>query len=123
MQKETKFIAIGQHRSEYPDPITFVKGTPLVIGDKYEGSEDWDNWHFCTIASHTGGWVPAQLIEWGDDIHHGISKADYTAKELDVNEGDILIATKALNGWVWCNRVSDNQSGWVPTNILLKLKS
>ncbi|WP_445493490.1 hypothetical protein [Photorhabdus sp. SF281] len=55
----------------------------------------------------TGGWVPGQLIEWDGDIHNGIARENYTARELDVNEGDQVIATKALNGWMWCKRLSD----------------
>ncbi|WP_257013791.1 SH3 domain-containing protein [Serratia fonticola] len=96
-----KFIATGRHRSEYPDPITFTTGTSLTIGDIYEGDEGWDDWYFCTIANHSGGWVPEQLIERSDKPGHGIAKDDYTAKELDVNEGDELLAIKFLNGWVW----------------------
>ena len=119
MKQHMRFVAVGEHRSEYPDPITFAKGARLAVGEKHEGPEGWDNWYFCTLAGHPGGWVPGQLIEWdGDDLHNGIAREDYTARELDVNEGDELIATKALNGWMWCQRLSDDQSGWVPEALL-----
>jgi hypothetical protein len=123
MTEETmRFIAIGQHRSEYPHPITFARGTPLVIGDRYEGAEGWDNWYFCTIPTHSGGWVPEQLIERGMHPGHGVAKDDYTAKELDVDEGDEFQAIKFLNGWLWCQRLSNNDIGWVPMSILQSIK-
>lgn len=122
MRTNMKFIATGQYRSEYPDPITFTSGTPLFIGDMYEGDEGWDNWYFCTVPDHPGGWVPEQLIERSNQPGYGIAKDDYTAKELDVNEGDELLAIKFLNGWVWCQRLSDQDSGWVPKSILKNIK-
>jgi len=122
MQKQKRLVAVGQHRSEYPEPITFTKGAGLIIGDKHEGPEGWDNWYFCTVTGQPGGWVPGQLIEWGDDIRIGTAKEDYTARELEVNEGDELAAGRALNGWIWCKRLSDNQSGWVPAAILQNIE-
>ncbi|HHR3734686.1 TPA: SH3 domain-containing protein [Salmonella enterica] len=118
MEKKKIFIATGPHRSEYPDPIMFTKGTRIIIGEKYEGNEDWNDWYFCTVPNHSGGWVPAQLIEQSDKPGHGVAKDDYTAKELDVNEGDKFQSIKYLNGWLWCRRLSDNEIGWVPTGIL-----
>lgn len=87
MEKKKIFIATDQHRSEYPDPITFKRGTRIVVGEIYEGNEEWENWYFCTITNHSGGWVPAQVI-------------------------------KCVNGWFWCQRLSDNETGWVPVKIL-----
>lgn len=115
-----KFIAIGKHRSEFPEPITFAKGARLVVGEKYEGPEGWDNWHFCSTADRQEGWVPAQIIEW-IDAGNGRAVEDYTARELNINEGDELTVSKAMNGWVWCCRASDNQTGWVPLEILQKV--
>lgn len=112
-----KYIAIKNHRSEFPEPITFAKGDHLQIGEEYKGPEDWDNWHFCTTTNHQEGWVPAQIIKW-TDTGNGIATQDYTARELDVNEGDELSASKSINGWAWCCRLSDQQTGWVPLEIL-----
>lgn len=121
MKNKMLFIAVNQHRSEYPDPITFARGTHLIIGDKYESDEDWDNWYFCTIPNHSGGWVPEQLIERSIKPGYGVAKDDYTAKELDVNEGDTFQAIKCLNGWLWCQRLSDSEIGWVPMKILKRI--
>ena len=118
MIPEQKYIAVEKHRSEYPNPIHFFKGSKLLIGDKYEGDEGWNNWYFCTIPEHSGGWVPEQLIDRSEQSTYGVAKEDYSAKELNVNEGEQFQAITFLNGWVWCQRLSDNEIGWVPQNIL-----
>ncbi|MDR3437856.1 SH3 domain-containing protein [Telmatospirillum sp.] len=113
-----KYIATGQHRTGYPEPISFAKGTLLSVGEKYEGPEGWDNWYFCTTLGQPGGWVPAQIINRTGDAHNGIALEDYTARELEVNEGDLMIGLRSMNGWMWCSRLSDDCSGWVPLELL-----
>lgn len=112
-----RYVAIGAHRSEYPEPITFPQGAPLTVGEQYEGPEGWDNWFFCTTAGHPGGWVPGQIIE-RIDARQGRALRAYTARELDVDEGDALAGAEQLNGWMWCTRHSDGQSGWVPLSVV-----
>jgi hypothetical protein len=108
-----KYLVIQDHTSEYPEPITFAKGTPLVVGEKYTGPEGWDNWLFCDTAGQKGGWVPAQLIEITDG-KIARAREDYTARELNVQKGDLLIGSRAMNGWVWCMNPANSESGWVP---------
>jgi hypothetical protein len=107
------YIVTAPHRSEYPEPITFKQGSTLIIGDKYDGPEAWDNWYFCTVPGHTGGWVPAQVIEWTSKTT-GVALEDYTARELDIDAGAILHGTRQLNGWVWCTCIASAEAGWVP---------
>lgn len=111
--KQTKFVVTEPHRSEYPSPITFEKGAPLRIGEKYSGSENWEDWYFCSTPRQKDGWVPGQVIEWIDD-NSGIAKEAYTAKELNVDAGEVVIGSKELNGWIWCRRISQPEEGWVP---------
>ncbi|EHK67607.1 SH3 domain-containing protein [Achromobacter arsenitoxydans] len=112
-----KFVAVGQHRSEYPEPVAFSQGALLAIGERYEGPEGWDNWFFCSTAGGIGGWVPGQIIERIDE-RHGRALRDYTARELDVDEGDEFSGSEQINGWMWCSRQSDGQSGWAPLSLL-----
>lgn len=35
-------VVTEQHRSEYPEPITFDKGASLSIGEKYSDEEGWE---------------------------------------------------------------------------------
>ncbi|EHI8697893.1 TPA: SH3 domain-containing protein [Salmonella enterica subsp. enterica] len=118
MTAPLRFTARDSHLSEYPDPISFTRGTSLIIHEKYEGVEEWDNWFYCTIPGHTGGWVPGQILTRDEGTYRGLALEDYTARELEVKKGDELVGLKSLNGWMWCERLSDGQSGWVPLSLL-----
>jgi len=61
--KTTRYLVIQDHTSEYPEPITFEKGAPLTVGEKYEGPEGWDNWFFCESPGRKGGWVPLACLQ------------------------------------------------------------
>lgn len=118
MKALLRFTAIGQHISEYPDPVSFSQGAHLIIHERYEGEEGWEGWYYCTIPGHPGGWVPEQLLERFEGTYRGIAKEDYTARELEVKTGDEVIGMKSLNGWIWCERVFDGATGWVPLALL-----
>lgn len=70
-------------------------------------------WLFCETPGQKGGWVPAQVIETTGD---GAARArdDYTARELDVRVDEVVLGTRILNGWIWCERADGSASGWVP---------
>lgn len=116
----TQYLVIQDHNSEYPEPITFLKGAPLAVGEVYEGPEGWDNWLFCETPGQKGGWVPAQIIETVND-KNARALEDYTAKELNVREGSLLLGSRTLNGWVWCRSIDSLESGWVPLANLKQL--
>jgi len=42
-----RYVALGQHRSEFPEPITFAQGAPLTVGEQYKGP----GWMWCTRLS------------------------------------------------------------------------
>lgn len=107
------YLVCLDHTSEYPEPICLAKGTLVAVGETYAGPEGWDNWLFCEAKGQAGGWVPAQILEFVD-AQTARSREDYTARELNVRTGDVLTATKALNGWLWCQHSESAASGWVP---------
>lgn len=113
LEARRRYLVIRDHTSEYPEPISVEKGSLLVPGEKYSGPEGWDDWIFCDSPGRPGGWVPAQIIERGED---GTARAreDYTARELNVRKGDTVLGSRTLNGWVWCERIGAPESGWVP---------
>jgi hypothetical protein len=115
-----KYLVVSPHESEFPTPITFKKGAPLDVGEEYEGSEGWDNWFLCSTPGQEPGWVPGQIIERLDGTA-GRALDDYTARELDVQEGEVLIGARALNGWLWCEKTSGSASGWVPLENLKEI--
>ncbi|MCP8466130.1 SH3 domain-containing protein [Pseudomonas sp. ZM23] len=111
------YRVIHSHRSEFPQPITFARGAPLAVGERYTGAEAWDDWYFCTTPGQAGGWVPSQVFRLtGDGV--GEALEDYTARELDVDIGERLLGTRQFGGWVWCSRVEGEESGWVPLECL-----
>lgn len=112
-----KYLVISPHESEFPHPISFKKGDALFIGEKHDGSEGWDDWYLCSTPGQEPGWVPGQVIEHTGDAE-GRALDDYTARELDVQEGEIVIGVRTLNGWLWCEHSSGQASGWVPLNNL-----
>lgn len=112
-----KYLVVSAHESEFPNPITFKKGDPLVVGEEYTGPEGWDNWFLCRTPGQEPGWVPGQIIEHLGDSS-GRALDDYTARELNVLEGELLIGTRTLNGWVWCRKSAGSESGWVPLENL-----
>lgn len=120
--KQIKLVVTKPHRSEYPDPISFDKGAPLCIGEKYSGSENWEDWYLCSTLGQKEGWVPRQVIERINDVS-GIAKEAYTAKELDVDPGEVLLGSKELNGWIWCMRLSRSEEGWVPLKNIRKMEN
>ena len=117
-----QYLVIQDHTSEFPEPITFKKGAPLTVGEKYEGPEGWENWIFCESPGQKGGWVPAQIIEIITD-KTARAREDYTARELDVQKGELVIGTRVLNGWVWCEKSDRSESGWVPLENLQEAPS
>lgn len=116
------YVVIKDHTSEFPEPITFEKGTPLTLGEKYAGPEGWENWIFCESPGRKGGWVPAQIIEiiTGNTAR---AREDYTARELNVREGELVLGMRILNGWVWCKKSDSSESGWVPHENLQEARS
>ncbi|WP_268624664.1 SH3 domain-containing protein [Paenibacillus alvei] len=114
------YIVIKKHRSNYPNPLTLIKGQSVIMGEKYEGPENWENWIFCTTQSEgnqkISGWVPMQLLDTKGT--EAIVLEDYTARELNVDEGDQLVGHRELNGWRWCTHRMNSEEGWVPEGNL-----
>ncbi|MGR2766947.1 SH3 domain-containing protein [Photobacterium ganghwense] len=110
-----------QHRSEYPHPIHFAKGATLFVGEEYQGQEEWHNWFYCRTEDGAAGWVPEQIFKRITN-DTAIALKSYTARELNVDEGDKLYGSTRMNGWIWCefpncsNKVET--SGWVPIDNL-----
>ncbi|WP_459206003.1 SH3 domain-containing protein [Pseudomonas sp. MLB6B] len=112
-----KSVVIKVHRSEYPQPIRLVAGQLLSVGQRYEGSESWEDWYLCSCAGQSPGWVPAQLIEILG-VGQGRAREPYCAHELDVEPGQLIEVLRPLNGWYWCKRLSDGELGWLPAEVL-----
>jgi len=64
--------------------------------------------------------VPKQIIKIENDF--GIITEDYSAKELDIDEGTIVEGIKELNGWLLSENKNTNEIGWIPMDKLEKIK-
>lgn len=117
---ESSYVVIHSHVSEFPEPMTLRTGDGVLVGERYDGPEGWPDWYLCTAPGQEPGFVPEQLLDRQGD---GCAKMleDFTNKELNVVEGQILQGNRQLNGWLWAVRVSDGATGWVPLdNIRLQ---
>ncbi|WIY58825.1 SH3 domain-containing protein (plasmid) [Bacillus arachidis] len=109
------YKVIQKHESNYPNPISLKKGEIIKIENKYEGPENWDNWVYC-YTKETEGWVPEQIIN--NEGKSAFVLEDYIAKELNVEEREIISEIKELNGWLWCQRKTNDEKGWLPKSKL-----
>lgn len=112
------YLVTASHRSEYPNPLVLQNGDRVTIGELYQGPENWDHWIYCSTNEHSGGWVPEQIIERLPETTTGRVIQDYSALEMDVDEGDLVHVNRQLNGWCWCVRPKDGAQGWVPVSHL-----
>lgn len=111
------FIVTHPHISEFPLAMTLKKGDPVTVGDLYEGPEDWLGWYMCSVPGQAAGFIPEQLLEFHDN-GTGTMRENYSNKELNVLEGELLAGECQLNGWVWAMRLRDADVGWVPIENL-----
>lgn len=106
----TKAIAIRNHRSNYPNPIVFKKGDPLVLG---ELDAEYEGWRRVITLSGNEGWAPVAYIEALDGGPSGLAIKDYCAVELHINAGEYLEVRSEHAGWCWVES-GRGEAGWVP---------
>ncbi|MBJ9976371.1 ligand-binding protein SH3 [Pseudomonas sp. S75] len=114
------YVVIENHRSEYPRPIHFVRGALLQIGQRYQGEHDCQDWYLCSCGGQQAGWVPGQLIE-RLGVGEGRALESYSAHELDVDPGQVMVGLRPLNGWLWCRSQRNGELGWLPLDKLRRL--
>lgn len=102
-----KYIVIKPHLSEFPAPIRLKAGDKFLVGEKYAGPENWSDWYLCRAIDQEPGWVPKQVIVLHDD-GSGTASMDYTAQEMNVDEGETVEGGRLLNGWVWLLSSTEN---------------
>ncbi|MFK9094417.1 SH3 domain-containing protein [Bacillus salipaludis] len=109
------YTVIKDYQSCYPDPIVLKKGEEIFYGKE---DTQYPNWIFCkSIISKKEGWVPKQILSSPDVSSKAIVLQDYSAHELTVNKGELLVGLKHLNGWTYC-KTKTEEHGWIPTEHL-----
>lgn len=111
------YLVVQSYENENADPIELKIGDSVKLIEKSNDNGPWANWIYC-VSDRTGkaGWTPIQILQIEGET--GVSTAEYIAKEMTVAEGDVLTGDHELNGWLWCIREADGESGWVPKNCL-----
>lgn len=118
-KKKKKYITIRPWHSNAPHQLVINKGE-IVWFRKDEGDNpDWKDWVYCESTINSG-WIPKDIIEIVDDSHVKLTE-DYTAKELSVGPGEVIIGLKKHSGWLFGEHEVTKERGWVPNEILLKL--
>jgi hypothetical protein len=102
-----------EHKTSYPNPISFEKGDEVQVGKR---DTHYRGWIWTTTHDGNSGWAPEQLLEI--DGANATARESYDAKELDTSVGEILTVHSELNDWYWvCN--SADEFGWVPIDSVI----
>ena len=112
----SEYIVTTDRKSEATHPIQLKKGEWVECVEESDESGHWAGWVYCTGADKEG-WVPKQIIEKSEAKGYIIE--DYDATEFDLKVGEIIVADKRLNGWVYGAK-SDKPDllAWAPLNHL-----
>lgn len=116
-----RFVTLEEHTSDNKSPIIIKKGIRVRVGEQSDDAGSWPNWIYCYSLEDTGeGWTPRQIVQ--TEREYGVALEDYSAKELEVEKGELVEGDKEMNGWVWCKKMSDLEEGWMPKEKLMALK-
>jgi hypothetical protein len=92
----TRARAVKEWKIIYADPIVVKAGEVVRLGKR---DTEWPGWVWCTSEAGKSGWAPEALIEAGGDT--GRIRSDYSAVELALQPGDLLVLYRELSGWYW----------------------
>lgn len=94
----------------------------LAMGDVVDifheetSNPEWKNWLWCeSKVTGISGWIPKQYLDIVENT--GVANRDYSAVELQVEEGECLEVIFSLNGWLWCENAAGSK-GWLPEENL-----
>jgi SH3-like domain-containing protein len=107
-------VVVQQHKSNYPDPVSFATGDKLLIGKQ---DTEYPGWVRVTDKKGTVGWAPLAYIALNEDGHNGVALVSYSATELDVEPGEHVIVEFEHCQWCWVTHKSKG-AGWVPKENL-----
>lgn len=118
-----RYIVVCKWIESYENPIILKKDEKVVINLAIKETDpEWVNWVWCIADNGMTGWVPMQILNVYETLPNGrqiaIVLEDYSAYELPVNQDEIVIGSRCLNGWVWCRKENSTKEGWVPIRCL-----
>jgi uncharacterized protein YgiM (DUF1202 family) len=106
---------VKAYQAQYPDPIVLDAGDTVALG---KTDPEFPGWIWATsVGNGKSGWVPESfLARAGDEAR---SLREYSARELDVREGDLVSVLEELSGWARVESES-GLTGWVPLSHLAR---
>lgn len=107
---------LKEFRTQHKNPIVLNVGEKVNLGEE-EKEEKWKGWIWAESKTNKG-WIPLQIIKISDDKRTGILLEFYSAKEMDVDKGDLIKKIKSLNGWTWSRNLKTENEGWIPDEII-----
>lgn len=118
-----RYIVVCKWIESYENPIILKKDEKVVINlATKETDPEWVNWVWCIADNGMTGWVPIQILNVYETLPNerqiAIVLEDYSAYELPVNQDEIVIGSRCLNGWLWCRKENSTKKGWVPIRCL-----
>jgi len=111
------FEVLSDYMNDDPDPIELTIGDTVSVCEESDPNGPYPNWIFC-VSDKSGrkGWVAKHVLSIKDGT--GLALENYTSKEMAVIAGDKVEAVNELNGWFWCIRKADDETGWVAVDNL-----
>ncbi len=106
-----KIRVIKNYVTKYNDPIILFEGDLVKLGEE-EKQMKWHGW-IRASSENNSGWIPKDIVDSKDGVT-GIITAEYSAKKLSVNAGEVLTLIKELNGWLWVKNTVSGEEGWIP---------
>ena len=118
-----KYIVVCKWVESYENPIILKKDEKVVVNLAIKETDlEWVNWVWCIAGNGMTGWVPIQILNGCETLPNewqiAIALEDYSAYELPVNQDEIVIGSRYLNGWLWCRKENSTKEGWVPIRCL-----
>jgi hypothetical protein len=103
---------LRDYRTQYHDPVRCARGEAVTVG---KCDDEWPEFYWATDAHGRSGWVHRRYLE----ATAGTTRAarDYSARELDARQGEIVQLLEEAGGWWWCENSAGAQ-GWLPARDL-----
>ncbi len=109
--KPERYRVTKDYESPYPDPMIFLKGEKVKVGQEFKEDPDWKDWVWCEGKSGKKAWTPKQYINV--DGTEGTFNKEYNAMELSVKTGEELAVHEIVSGFGMSEK-PDGTRGWVP---------
>lgn len=114
-----KYITIKPWETNAPNHLELHINELVEVAQNQPDKPEWKDWVWCQNAT-SSGWVPKHVVQI---IGEGNGKVleNYSAKELRIGAGEVVIGYQKYFGWIWSQNEATSELGWLPQEILLKL--